>query len=224
MKCILFYLVLIGSTLFGSSCSKSKDQSVGEPLFDLDTGDARHLQVEPLRKEMEKFLPISEFHQHLGTKELEDTLSHFQTDSTYHLFASDGTLTNAGKLASGIMKYLDLVLRNDCPQEEREVFCNFAEAVLTGYVESADGNPYGYLMVLLASDGIEGWGGPGGWNGDVNAAFEFWRSSEIYQYLMLGTPFKSPRLKERLEMINDGWGRKPRSQNGASTKTGEGDN
>lgn len=108
-----------------------------------------------------------------------------------------------GKVNAGValLLYLSVMLRSDCPQEERLIFCQFVEALLKLHAKHPDDIHCTSPLTLMLSSVWMGWfGGLKGWK-DTRSAISTWHASEIYQYLLHDVPATSASLIEALDTV-----------------------
>lgn len=108
-----------------------------------------------------------------------------------------------GKVNTGValLFYLSVMLRSDCPKEERLIFCQFVEALLKLHAKHPDDVHCTSPLISMLSSVWMGWfGGLKGWK-DTRSAISTWHASEIYQHLLHDVPATSAGLIEARESV-----------------------
>lgn len=96
--------------------------------------------------------------------------------------------------------YINVVLMDHTPQDERNRFCGMVDSLFRLYGEHPEEKALtAYLSHILASS----WGGWGDGRGKGSAtASSIWRSSEIYRHLVLRESPVTEHFKELVRMLN----------------------
>ncbi|MEZ5386524.1 MAG: hypothetical protein R3F13_13510 [Prosthecobacter sp.] len=96
--------------------------------------------------------------------------------------------------------YINVVLMDHTPQDERNRFCGMVDSLFRLYGEHPEEKALtAYLSHILASS----WGGWGDGSGKGSAAASsIWHSSEIYRHLVFREPPVTEHFKELVRMLN----------------------
>ncbi len=200
MKSTSKILVIIFAASFEPglvSCSKSADELLAEDRKTLN-GDLAEMDPRKFREALDRYTPLTELSVEPKSPAFKEQIRQMSIRAEGMERSSNGVLCVEAESYGAFCRYLFIVLLFECPQSEKDIFCDFMEALLGLHVESPHDGHFSGLLSATFNDAWLGWhGGPNGWP-NHNAAKKAWHESELYQYLKHKRLPKSEILRTRI--------------------------